>query len=112
MVRKWGALGVIVQAPGVEERILIETGRPKFDGLKDREYFYMMMNIESYPDLVPYSKTLATKFLDAARELQKTAQFKSDPDLNIYEFFEYSPSGFEARLQQIYERLSAACRSY
>jgi hypothetical protein len=45
--------------------------------------------------------------LQAARNLQRTPQFKADPALNVHEFFEYSPSVFEARMQEIYESFAA-----
>jgi hypothetical protein len=107
MVQKWKTLGFVVRVPGIPERILVETGRPKYDGLKDRDYFYMMLNWESFPDFEPMAKQLALKFLQAARDLQKTPQFKADSTNSVYEFFEYSPSAFEARLQEIYERFAA-----
>lgn len=107
MVRKWKTLGFVTRVPEIRERILVETGREKYDGLKDREYFYMMLNWESYPDFEPKARQLADGFLHAARDLQKTEQFKSDPDNSVYEFFDYSPSAFEARLQEIYEKFAS-----
>src|SRR5262249_52913719 len=53
------------------------------------------------------AKQLVLDFLQAARTLQKTEQFKADPNNNVYEFFEYSPSAFEARLEEIYERFAS-----
>jgi hypothetical protein len=103
MVHKWKTLGFVTRVQGISERILVETGRAKYDGLKDRDYFYMMLNWEDYPDFERKAKQLALDFLQAPRDLQKTPQFKADPGLNLYEFFEYSPSAFEARLQEIYE---------
>ena len=108
MVSKWSTLGFVTRVPQIPERILVETGRGKYDGLRDRDYFYIMMNLNSYPDFEPTARELAHKFLKAAQDLEKTKQFKCDPDSNIYEFFEYSPSAFEARLQQIYEKWSVA----
>lgn len=107
MVHKWKSLGFVVRVPGIPERILVETGRPKYDGLRDRDYFYMMLNWESFPDFEPKAKQLAYGFLKAARELQQTPQFKADPTNNVYEFFEYSPSAFEARMQEVYEGFAA-----
>jgi hypothetical protein len=107
MVSKWKSLGFVTRVPGIPERILVETGRGKYDGLRDRDFFYVMMNIESYTDFLPKARELVHRFLNAAEDLQQTPQFKDDPESNIYEFFEYSPSAFEARLQQIYEKWSA-----
>lgn len=110
MVRKWKHLGFVVPAPNLSERVLVETGRGKYDGLRDRDYFYIMLNYESYPDFGPKAKELAIHFLQAARDLQKTKQFRSDPTQNFWEFFEYTPSAFESRLSQIYEFLAAGER--
>jgi hypothetical protein len=107
MVHKWKTLGFVVRVPNIAERVLIETGREKYAGLKDRDYFYMMLNLESYPDFESEAKRMALRFLQDARDLQKTPQFKADPTNSVYEFFEYSPAGFEARLQEIYERFAA-----
>jgi L-Lysine epsilon oxidase N-terminal/L-lysine epsilon oxidase C-terminal domain/Iron-containing redox enzyme len=107
MVHKWKTLGFVAQVPEISERILVETGRAKYDGLKDREYLYMMLNWESFPDFQAKARQLARNFLQAAWDLQETPQFKTDSNNNVYEFFEYSPSAFEARLQEIYERLAA-----
>jgi hypothetical protein len=108
MVQKWKTLGFVTRVPGISERILVETARGKYDGLKDRDYFYIMLNWENFPDFEPKAKQLARDFLQAARDLQQTKQFKSDASINIYEFFNYSPAAFEARLQEIYERLASA----
>ena len=108
MVHKWKTIGFVARVPGIADRILVETGRDKYDGLKDRDYFYMMLNFESYPDFEPMAKQLALNFLKAARDLQRTPQFKADSTNNVYEFFEYSPSAFEARLQEIYENFAAS----
>jgi hypothetical protein len=107
MVHKWKTLGFVVRVPDISERILIETGREKYDGLKDRDYFYLMLNYESYPDFETKARKLVDGFLQAARDLQHTPQFKADPTQNVYEFFEYSPSSFEARMQEIYESFVA-----
>jgi len=108
MVQMWKTLGFVTRVPGMSERILVETGRAKYDGLKDRDYFYMMLNYEFFPDFEPKAEQMARDFLRAARELQKTPQFRSDPDNHIYEYFEYSPAAFEARLQEIYEKFASA----
>jgi hypothetical protein len=108
MVHKWKTLGFVARVPRISERILIETGRDKYDGLKDREYFYIMQNWESFPDFEPKARQLAERFLQAARDLQKTPQFKADSGNQVYEFFDYSPSAFAARLEEIYERFAAA----
>jgi hypothetical protein len=107
MVRMWKELGFIVPAPDSEETILVETGRDKYAGLKDRDYFYIMLNFTEFPDFREKAIQLCHKFLNDAKALQKTKQFKSDPDQRVYEVFKYSPGTFEARLEQIYNQLAA-----
>lgn len=107
MVRMWKELGFVVPVPDIDERILVETGREKYAGLKDRDYFYIMLNFNEFPDFREKARQLCHKFLNDAKALQKTKQFKSDPDQRVYKFFKYSPGAFEARLQQIYNQLAA-----
>jgi L-Lysine epsilon oxidase N-terminal/L-lysine epsilon oxidase C-terminal domain/Iron-containing redox enzyme len=107
MVFMWKELGFVVPATGIEERILVETGRGKYDGLRDRDYFYITLNYSEFPDFEAKARQLVHKFLSDAKAVQRTAAFKSDPDQRVYEHFKYSPSAVEARLQEIYNQLAA-----
>jgi hypothetical protein len=74
--------------------------RNPYADLRDREYFHIMMNLESYPDFLPTALALARGYLEAARKRQ------TDPDLEPELcFFPYTRSDFEARLDQIYQGL-------
>jgi hypothetical protein len=106
MVRQWRDFGFVVPVPDVPERILVEVGRNKYDGLKDREYFYMALNMDRYPDFRDKAKKLAYTFLQQAKAIQKTPQFQSEPDQRVYEFFPYSPTAVDSRLAEIYNQLA------
>lgn len=107
MVRDWRKLGFVIKVPDISEPIFVETGRGKYDGLKDRDYFYITLNLENYPDFEPKARQLVDDFLWAARDLQQTSQFKADSTNNVYEFFEYSPTTFAERLSEIYEKFAS-----
>lgn len=71
-----------------------------YAGLRDRDYFHIMLNLDSYPDFLPTAMALARRFLDAARKRQR------DPDLEPeLRPFRYSRAAFEARLDEIYQGL-------
>jgi hypothetical protein len=69
MVKKWGTLGFVASRKTPDgETLLVETGRSRYDGLKDRDYLYLMLNLDSYPDFRPTAKKLAQQFLDDTQE--------------------------------------------
>lgn len=74
--------------------------RGKYAKLRDRDYFHIMLNLDSYQDFLPTARALAERFLEAARERQ------ADPDLEPeLRPFDYTRDAFEARLDQIYQGL-------
>ena len=111
MVDEWRHLGFVRrktiaadETTGTPEiTIQIETERNKYDGKSFRDYFYYLMNIEEFPDFLPYARTLALRFLDGAQRLiDDTAIF--DPN-HPESFVPYTPENFGAKLEQIYEIL-------
>jgi Iron-containing redox enzyme len=71
-----------------------------YAGLQDRDYFHIMLNLDSYPDFLPTARSLAERFLDSARKLQQ------DPNLEAeLRPFRYTEDAYEARLDQIYRGL-------
>lgn len=102
MVAKWASLGFVTQRETADgELLLVETGRSKYDGLNDRDYFYMMLNLDSYPDFRPKAKELAQKFLDDAWALIEKPAAKGGVD-DYLRFFPYSERAFRERLEEIY----------
>lgn len=101
MVVRWSEMGFVVpRTTPAGETIYVETGRSRYDGLPDRDYFYMLMNIDSFPDFLPKAKDLAQSFLD------KTWAAMNDPTPgsvdDIYRFFKYTPEAFANRMEEIY----------
>jgi hypothetical protein len=108
LVQRWSQLGFVVSKTTPNgQKVLVETERDAYAGLSDRAYFYIMMNLDSYPDFTPTAKILAENFLAQARNLQ------SDPALpDELRYFEYSPQAFNARLNQIYNGLVEAAEQF
>jgi hypothetical protein len=77
----------------------METGQ-SYTGLRDRDYFHIMMNLDSFDGFLPVAHWLAEGYLDAARKLQ--ADPSLEPDLRP---FRYTKESFEARLDDIYQGL-------
>ncbi|HEV7657746.1 MAG TPA: iron-containing redox enzyme family protein [Mycobacteriales bacterium] len=72
-----------------------------YTGLRDRDYFHIMLNLDSYEDFLPTARTLAERFLGAARAT--LADGSLEPELQA---FPYSPAAFRERLDQIYQGLA------
>ncbi|MEC4749878.1 LodA/GoxA family CTQ-dependent oxidase [Methylomicrobium sp. Wu6] len=112
MVNEWKKMGFVLQktvsfdGSGSRQSTNIlqyENERLKYDGKSFREYFYYLMNIQDYPDFIPYSKLIAEEILN-------TAQFLID-QIGIFDadhpesFVQYSEQSFDAKLEEIYEIL-------
>jgi hypothetical protein len=105
MVKKWATLGFVTQRTTPDgEILLVETGRSKYDGLKDRDYFYLMLNLDSYPDFRPTAKKLAQQFLDDGWERMHKPASDGGVD-DDYRFFQYSEQALGERLEEIYSLL-------
>ncbi|HTU48776.1 MAG TPA: LodA/GoxA family CTQ-dependent oxidase [Bryobacteraceae bacterium] len=102
MVSKWASLGFVApRKTDAGEVLLVETGRSRYDGLSDREYYYMMLNLDSYPDFRPKAKQLAQQFLDDAWTLIETPAPDGGVD-DYLRFFPYSERALAERLEEIY----------
>jgi hypothetical protein len=108
MVNQWNRLGFVVQKSGRDgSAALVETERTAYAGLKDRDYFHIMLNLDAYPDFLPMAKALADSFLAQAASLQDFPFL--DDELR---FFPYSERALDARLAQIYDRLVDEADTY
>lgn len=101
MLEQWKTLGFVVpRTTPYGETVYVETGRSKYDGLRDRDYLFYLLNIDAHPDFLPKAKQLAEKFLSDAQDLL------DDPDPNaiddMYRYFDYSPEALAQRLDEIY----------
>ena len=98
MVTAWSELGILRPLPLPDGgTVLVEGERRPYFGMKDREYFHIMLNIESYPDFLPTARELAERFLGQARALQRSPRCPDD-----LRPFTYSTRVLRSRLEQIY----------
>ena len=67
MVEDWSRLGFVV--PRVEREVMVwtETERDPYYGLRDRDYFHLMLNLDQHPEFRPVARELAERFLAEAR---------------------------------------------
>jgi Iron-containing redox enzyme len=76
------------------------AGPGPYAGLRDRDYFHMVLNLDSHQDFLPTVWSLANHFLGEARAKQ------ADPGLEAeLRPFRYTQDDFEARLDQVYQGL-------
>ncbi len=69
-------------------------------GLRDRDYFHIMLNLDSHQDFLPTARSLANRFLDESRKMQANPRLEAE-----LRPFHYTKHDFEARLDQIYQGL-------
>jgi hypothetical protein len=101
LAQKWSGLGFVVPRTKHEETVFVETDRGRFDMLSFRDYFYLLMNIEQYPEFLPKAMELAEEYLRKGREV--VVDLENDPRFEQYGFFPYDETTFQARLEKIYE---------
>jgi hypothetical protein len=101
MVEQWKRLGFIVpRVTPAGETLYVETGRSPYDGLRDRDYLYILLNLDSYPDFLSKAKDLAEEFLQGAENLLTSKDPAALDD--IYQAFDYSADALAQRLDDIY----------
>ena len=72
----------------------------QYSGLKDREYFHIMLNVDSFDGFLPTARSLAERYLADARERQTSATLEQE-----LRPFSYTKKTFEERLDHIYQGL-------
>src|SRR5262249_44043268 len=60
------------------------NGQGPYAGLRDRDYFHIMLNLDSYQDFLPTAWSLANHFLDEARRMQ--ADPRLEPELRPFRY--------------------------
>lgn len=108
MVTAWSELGVVrpKKLPN-GQTVQIESERRKYFGMRDRDYFHMMLNIEHYPDFLPTARELAQRFLADAKAVQNSDRCPDD-----LRPFTYSTSVLRSRLEQIYTQAAQSADSF
>jgi len=71
-----------------------------YEGLRDRDYFHIMVNLDSFDGFRPTAKALAERFLGEALRRQDGTGL--EPELRA---FPYSKVAFEERLDKVYQGL-------
>ena len=98
MVKAWSHFGFVVpRAVGPAQVAYVETERSPYFGSSERDFFYYLMNIDSYPDFVPRARQLVHQYLAEGRRNMTEA----DAD-EVWRFFPYSQAALVNRLQLIY----------
>jgi hypothetical protein len=108
MVREWSKLGFVVPREARDgSEVWVESERDRYTGLRDRDYFHIMLNLGRHPGFLPVARELATQFLATAHDAQDTAGLDSD-----LRFFSYDELTFDTRLDTIYDGLVDAVKAY
>ncbi|WP_054813751.1 LodA/GoxA family CTQ-dependent oxidase [Nocardia arizonensis] len=108
MVTAWSELGILRPRPMPDGSVaLVEGERRPYFGMKDREYFHIMLNIEAYPDFLPTARELAEGFLADARQFQRSPECPDD-----LRPFTYSTRVLRSRLEQIYTDAAQAAAAF
>jgi len=87
----------------MEITAVVEQERSRYDGRSYRDCFYYLLNVEKYPDIVPFAKTLARTFLTRAKGFIEALGLK-DPK-HPESFVPFSQTNYDAKLEEIYEGL-------
>ncbi|MCY9061423.1 LodA/GoxA family CTQ-dependent oxidase [Bacillus inaquosorum] len=105
MVKKWSQLGFIKELKGPDgtiyhvesERGQVEDSKYEFEGLTERDYYHILMNIDMNGEYLPTVRRLAQRYLTEAWDRQGHPEFPP-----LYKFFEYSPEALDQHLDAIY----------
>ena len=104
MVAHWSEFGFIVPREGPDEQIVyVEEARDKYSGTSNRDAFYYLMNIGSFPDFLPHAKKKVDEFLAQARLNQRDPEVASEQGTG-WSGFAYTPEAFDARMEMIYSQ--------
>jgi hypothetical protein len=108
MVEHWHSFGFITArvAPN-GETVHIEGDRDPYFGKRVRDFFYIMLNIENYPDFLPKARKLAQGYLDTT-----WAQRDDKDNGGQLSFFRYTKEALAARLNLTYNALVSDAAAY
>jgi len=111
MVKHWSDLGFVVrgtfgshqQPDAKSSAAYVESERNALEGLQYRDYYYMLCNIDQFPEMYEFSSKIADQFLGVARKAIEDQTFQDSGAVILEKYFEYDKNTFEAKLEEIYE---------
>jgi hypothetical protein len=112
MVGGWSKLGFVVEQalPAAEgpdapppAMAAVETERPRLEGMPYRDYYFMLCNIDKFPEMYEYSATIVEKLLHETRHLIEQQILKDQQNEVMELYFDYDRETFAAKLEEIYE---------
>lgn len=74
---------------------------PDYQGLRDRDYFHIMLNLDAHDGFRPTARFLAERFLDATRDRLRAGTLEAE-----LHAFHYTPEVYTARMDAIYQGLA------
>lgn len=102
MVDRWTRLGFVVPRGAADAQVWTESERTRYFGLRDRDYFHIMLNVDDHEHFRPVARELAEWFLaDAQHKINHDT--KLDTEL---QYFDYDETTFTTRLHSIYQFLA------
>lgn len=110
MVARWSKLGFVVPRVGDagDPPVWVEAEREPYFGLRDRDYFHILLNRADHPRFEPVAWALANWFFDDA---QRRIETDDTLDSELHPF-EYDEIDFETRLGSIYRFLADQVEAY
>jgi hypothetical protein len=102
MVERWTELGFVVPQGRAKARVWTETERTRYFGLRDRDYFHIMLNLDDHRGFRPVARELAEWFLAEARH---RIDHDKELDSELHPFT-YDETTFATRLDSIYQFLA------
>ncbi len=97
MVTAWSHFGFVVKQEVNGNTVYVESERTPYFGSTERDFFYYLMNIDSYPDFAPRARQLVYEYLEEGRQNMR------DPDADeVWTPFPFSQEAFDARMELIY----------
>ena len=104
MVEHWSMFGFILPRELHGETVYVEQERDPYAGCSERDAFYYLMNIASYPDFEPHARLMVDQYLAQARQNAMDPNTISGSGMTGWNYFQYTPEAFDARMQDIYNQ--------
>jgi hypothetical protein len=111
MVKHWSDLGFVVrrtfvtpEQPDAKPSVAyVETERNPLEGVEYRDYYYMLCNIDQFPEMYQFSSKIVDQFLGVARKAIERRTFTDSGAVILEKYFDYDKNTFEAKLEEIYD---------